>query len=116
MLCLSYYCLHLLFNKIGGKGRTYSAWKQGGWMERGREQGARGRNGPNNVSTYEYMNKEKRFENQFQPEVYFVILIFSLFLYYYFNRELKMLQGSSLGGLELTQFSSFDTFHFQVSL
>jgi hypothetical protein len=31
MLCLSYYCLCLLFNKIGEKGRTGSAWKQEGW-------------------------------------------------------------------------------------
>jgi hypothetical protein len=27
MLCLSYYCLCLLFNKIGEKGKTGSAWK-----------------------------------------------------------------------------------------
>jgi hypothetical protein len=27
MLCLSYYCLCLLFNKIGEEGRTGSAWK-----------------------------------------------------------------------------------------
>jgi hypothetical protein len=27
MLCLSYYCLYSLFNKIRGKGRTGSAWK-----------------------------------------------------------------------------------------
>jgi hypothetical protein len=26
-LCLSYYCLCLLFNKIGEEGRTGSAWK-----------------------------------------------------------------------------------------
>jgi hypothetical protein len=26
-LCLSYYCLYLLFNKIGEKGRTGSVWK-----------------------------------------------------------------------------------------
>jgi hypothetical protein len=44
-LCLSYYCLCLLFNKIGEEGRIGSAWKQGGvegtrkgWG-RGREQG-----------------------------------------------------------------------------
>jgi hypothetical protein len=29
-LCLSYYYLCLLFNKIGEEGRTGSAWKQGG--------------------------------------------------------------------------------------
>jgi hypothetical protein len=27
MLCLSYYCLCLLFNKIGEEGRTGSVWK-----------------------------------------------------------------------------------------
>jgi hypothetical protein len=30
MLCLSYYLLCFLFNKIGEEGRTGSAWKQGG--------------------------------------------------------------------------------------
>jgi hypothetical protein len=35
MLRLSYYFLCLLFNKIGEKDRTGSAWKWGGW---GREQ------------------------------------------------------------------------------
>jgi hypothetical protein len=29
MLCLSYYCLCLLFNKIGEKGRTVSVWREG---------------------------------------------------------------------------------------
>jgi hypothetical protein len=29
MLCLSYYLLCFLFNKIGEEGRTGSAWKQG---------------------------------------------------------------------------------------
>jgi hypothetical protein len=38
MLCLSYYCLYLLFNKIGEKGRTGSPSKQGGGG-RGRGQG-----------------------------------------------------------------------------
>jgi hypothetical protein len=42
MLCLSYYCLCLLFNKIGEKGRTASAWKQGGW---GGKRGLRGQGG-----------------------------------------------------------------------
>jgi hypothetical protein len=31
MLCISYYCLCLLFNKIGEESRTGSAWKPGGW-------------------------------------------------------------------------------------
>jgi hypothetical protein len=52
MLCLSSYYLCLLFNKIGEKGRTGSVWERG----RGEEGG---RNDPNNVCTYEYMNKEK---------------------------------------------------------
>jgi hypothetical protein len=33
MLCLSYYCLCVLFNKIREKARTDSAWKQGWWGE-----------------------------------------------------------------------------------
>jgi hypothetical protein len=43
LLCVSYYHLCLLFNKIGEEGRTGSAWKQGGG----------GRDGPNNIFTYE---------------------------------------------------------------
>jgi hypothetical protein len=50
-LYLSYYCLYLLFNKIGEEGRTGSAWNQGDGEEG--ERGAWGRNGPNNVCTYE---------------------------------------------------------------
>jgi hypothetical protein len=50
-LCLSYYLLCFLFNKIGEEGRTGSAWKQGlGWGEVEQETG--GRDGPNNVYTY----------------------------------------------------------------
>jgi hypothetical protein len=33
-LCLSYYWLCLLFNKIGEEGRTGSAWKRGGGRKR----------------------------------------------------------------------------------
>jgi hypothetical protein len=51
-LCLSYYCLCLLFNKIGEESRTDSAWNEG-CGGRGRRKEARGRNGPNNVCTYE---------------------------------------------------------------
>jgi hypothetical protein len=51
--------LCLLFNKIGDKGRTGSVWKQRGGGK-GRVWGAEGRNDPNNVCTYEYMNKEKK--------------------------------------------------------
>jgi hypothetical protein len=41
MLCLSYYLLCFLSNKIGEKGRTGSAWKRGGCggQQGGREQG-----------------------------------------------------------------------------
>jgi hypothetical protein len=35
MLCLSYYCLCLLFNKIREEGRTCSAWNQGEWEAEG---------------------------------------------------------------------------------
>jgi hypothetical protein len=61
MLCLSYYFLYLLFNKIGEEGRTDSAWNREGWGKRS-GWGAGGRNDPNNVYTYEYMNKEKKTE------------------------------------------------------
>jgi hypothetical protein len=58
MLCLSYYCLCLLFNKIG-EGRIGSAWSEGGELE-WKGVGGGGRNGPNYVCTYEWMNKEKK--------------------------------------------------------
>jgi hypothetical protein len=50
-LCLSYYLLCLLFNKIGEEGRTGSAWKRG---ESGSVRGQRDgrRDGSNNVCTY----------------------------------------------------------------
>jgi hypothetical protein len=54
MLFLSYYCLCLLFNKIGEF--CLKARRGGGERERervGEEAGVRGRNGPNNVCTYE---------------------------------------------------------------
>jgi hypothetical protein len=57
MLCLSYYCLCLLFNKFGEAGRTGSARKQREWgveeggMGEGLGQG--GGNGLNNVCTFE---------------------------------------------------------------
>jgi hypothetical protein len=52
-LCLSYYPLCFLFNKIGEEGRTGSAWKRGGWRGMGGRQGPWGRDGPNNIYTYE---------------------------------------------------------------
>jgi hypothetical protein len=51
MLCLSYYCLCILFHKIGEEGRTDSAWKQGGREEReGLREGVE--SGRRNVCTY----------------------------------------------------------------
>jgi hypothetical protein len=52
ILCLSYYCLCILFNKIGEEGRTGSAWK-GGDGEWRRGPGAEGRDSPNNVCTHD---------------------------------------------------------------
>jgi hypothetical protein len=60
MLCQSYYYLCLLFNKIGEEDRTGSAWRRSGWGEKGGEWEAVGRNGTNNVYTYEKMSKEKK--------------------------------------------------------
>jgi hypothetical protein len=57
MLCPSYYCLYSLFNKIRDKGKTVSAWKQGGrGGGKGEKRGGREvgeRNDPNIVCTYE---------------------------------------------------------------
>jgi hypothetical protein len=53
-LCLSYYCLCLLFNKTGEKGRTDSAWKQGGWE---RKEGVGGQGGEMVQTMYAHMNK-----------------------------------------------------------
>jgi hypothetical protein len=53
MLCLSYYCLCLLFNKIGEEGRTGSAWKRGG---KGKRKGVWER-GEMAQTMYEHMNK-----------------------------------------------------------
>jgi hypothetical protein len=50
---LSYYCLCLLFNKIGEESRTGSAWKRGRLEWRGKGCRARGRNDPDNVCIYE---------------------------------------------------------------
>jgi hypothetical protein len=54
MLCLSYYCLCLLFNKIGEEGRTGSAWKRGGW---GREGGGRRQGREMSQTMHACMNK-----------------------------------------------------------
>jgi hypothetical protein len=51
MLCLSHYLLCFLFNKIEEEGRTGSAWKWAGGD--GGNEGARGRDGLNNVCIYE---------------------------------------------------------------
>jgi hypothetical protein len=54
MPCLTYYCLCLLFNKISGKGRTGSAWKQGGV-------GGKWGGGREMAQTmYAHMNKQKK--------------------------------------------------------
>jgi hypothetical protein len=52
MLCLSYYCLFLLFNRTGEKNIICSAWKGGGKEGGGREE-AGGKNDPNIVYTCE---------------------------------------------------------------
>jgi hypothetical protein len=54
MLCHSYYCLCLLFNKIGAKGRTGSAWKPRG---RGEKEGVGSRGGVTAKIMYTYINK-----------------------------------------------------------
>jgi hypothetical protein len=48
------------FHKIGDKGRPGSVWKRGKVGGRGKGWGCRGVNDPNNVCTYEYINKEKK--------------------------------------------------------
>jgi hypothetical protein len=60
MLCLSYYCLCLLFNKIGEEGRAGSAWKRGGVDEgRGRGRGAGGEMAQTMYAHVKKMNKNK---------------------------------------------------------
>jgi hypothetical protein len=54
MLCLSYYCLCLLFDKIKDKGRTGSAWKRGGWWG---EKESEGQGGEIAQTMYPHMNK-----------------------------------------------------------
>jgi hypothetical protein len=53
MLCPYYYCLCLLFNKIGEKAEQILPGSKEGGGGRGEEVGGGGRNGPNNVCTYE---------------------------------------------------------------
>jgi hypothetical protein len=55
MLCLSYYCLCLLFNKIGEEGRTGSTWKRA--EREGMEEGAEGKGGEMAQTMYAHMNK-----------------------------------------------------------
>jgi hypothetical protein len=52
-LCLSYYCLCLLFNKIGEKDRTGSAWKQEWWGG----EGGSGQGREMTQTMYAHMNK-----------------------------------------------------------
>jgi hypothetical protein len=55
MFCLSYYCLCLLFNKIGEEDKTVSAWRKGGWGEGGAMEG--GRESEMAQTIYARMNK-----------------------------------------------------------
>jgi hypothetical protein len=58
MLCLSYYCLCLLFNKIGEKGRTGYTWKQRGMGREGGDGGkGRGQGRVMGQTIYAHMNK-----------------------------------------------------------
>jgi hypothetical protein len=50
-LCLSYYFLCFLFNKIVKESRAGSAWKRGGREGQGEAAGVGERDGPNNVYT-----------------------------------------------------------------
>jgi hypothetical protein len=54
MLCISYYCLCPLFNKIGEQGRTGYAWEQG-WLGGERRGGWQGVEMAQTM--YAYMNK-----------------------------------------------------------
>jgi hypothetical protein len=54
MLCLSYYCLCLLFNKIGEESRTGSAWNQAGCGGQG---GIRRQRGEMAQTMYVHINK-----------------------------------------------------------
>jgi hypothetical protein len=55
---LSYYCLCLLFNKIGEEGRTGSAWKRRDWRGEGGSKGGGGGQGGEMAQTvYAHMNK-----------------------------------------------------------
>jgi hypothetical protein len=50
MLCLSHYCLSLLFNKIGEEGRREMRWV-------GAEGGGRGQRGEMAQTVYAHLNK-----------------------------------------------------------
>jgi hypothetical protein len=63
MLCLSYYCLCSVFNKIRDKGRTVSAWKRGGRGGEGKGDGKRegvGFGGEMTPTLHAHVNKQKR--------------------------------------------------------
>jgi hypothetical protein len=55
-LCLSYYCLSLLFSKTGEEGITRSAWKRGRLEGRGKGEG-RGQEGEMEQIMYAHTNK-----------------------------------------------------------
>jgi hypothetical protein len=56
-LCLSYYCLYFLFNKIRDKGRTDSAWKRGVCGGEGRGRYVHTLFGEMAQTMYAHMNK-----------------------------------------------------------
>jgi hypothetical protein len=56
--------LCLLFNKIRGKGKQVLPRSEGAGRGRGRWW-RQGKKCPNNICTYEYINKEKKLSNAF---------------------------------------------------
>jgi hypothetical protein len=74
-LCLSYYCLCLLFNKIGEKDRTGSAWKPGRGMEG--EGGGEGQRGEMAQTMCAHMNEWINKKN-LHTELFFVISLVSV--------------------------------------
>jgi hypothetical protein len=78
MLCLSYYCLYSLFNKIRDKDRTDSAWKRGGM---GGERWGGGQGEEVAQTMYAHINKwEKKNISTLVTVVQSVINIFLKFL------------------------------------
>jgi hypothetical protein len=63
-----FYCLYLLFNKVGEKGRTGSAWKRGGRGERASKEAG----GEMTQTMYVHMNirikREKKKKRMPKPQ------------------------------------------------